>query len=185
MNSYKTRNGVDVWVTRTFDCEPSLGGLYCQIYLDKDLERELDDFVIPAEVVNDDKEEEYILEFISNYCADVTYEYCPHCEKEVVLLAEHKAQICPNCNNWIAPCSLCKDCIGICTIAQECRNLNWSKIIKKELSREQWDLLGRLVLNEMTKLREFGNERGGMVRDLLSTEIGKLNTLYNFLIDNL
>ena len=183
MNSYKTQNGVDVWVTRTYDCEPNLGGSYCQIYLDKDLERELDYFVIPAEVVNDNKEEEYILEFISNYWAEVTYECCPHCGNEVVLLAEYKAQICPNCERWIAPCSLCKDCKGICTIAQECKKLNGSKITPKELSREQWDLLGKLVLNEMTKLREFGNERGGMVRDLLTTEIGKMQTLYNFLID--
>lgn len=183
MNSYKTQNGVDVWVSRTYDCEQNLGGLYCQIYLDKDLERKLDDFVIPAEVVNDNKEEEYILEFICNYWAEVTYEWCPHCEEEVVLLAEQKAQICPNCKSWIAPCSLCEDCKGVCTIAQECKKLNGSKITPKELSREQWDLLGKLVLNEMTKLREFGNERGGMVRDLLTTEIGKLHTLYNFLID--
>lgn len=58
-----------------------------------------------------------------------------------------------------------------------------NKIVSKELSREQWDLLAKLVLNEMTKLREFGNERGGMVRDLLTTEIGKMQTLYNFLIE--
>lgn len=183
MNKYQSKNGVDVWVTRTYDCEPNLGGFYCQIYLDKDLERELDNFVIPAEVVNDDKEEEFILEFISNYWANATYEMCPHCGKEIVLLAEHKAQICPNCKSWIAPCSLCKDCKGICTIAQECKKLNGSKITPKELSREQWDLLGKLVLNEMTKLREFGNERGGMVRDLLTTEIGKMHTLYNYLIE--
>lgn len=183
MNSYKTKNGVDVWVTRTYDCEPNLGGFYCQIYLDKDLERELDDFVIPAEVVNDNKEEEYILEFISNYWANATYEMCPHCGNEVVLYAEKKAQICPNCKSWIAPCSMCEDCKSGCPIVQECQKLNGNKIVSKELSREQWDLLGKLVLNEMTKLREFGNERGGMVKDLLTTEIGKLHTLYNFLID--
>lgn len=183
MNSYKTQNGVDVWVTRTYDCEPNLGGFYCQIYLDKDFERKLDYFVIPAEVVNDNKEEEFILEFISNYWADVTYEMCPHCENEVVLYAEKKAQICPDCKMWIAPCSLCDNCIKPCGIEQDCRRLNKSVIITKELHKEQWDILADLVLKEMTQLRDFGNLRGGTIKDLLNTEIGKLHTLYNYLIE--
>lgn len=180
MNSYKTKNGVDVWVTRTYDCEPNLGSFYCQIYLDKDLERDLDNFVIPAEVVNDNKEEEFILEFISNYFADVTYEMCPHCGEEVVLLAEHKAQICPNCKRWIAPCSLCKDCKGNCTIEFVCQRLNRNILTSRELTKESWDVLANLVLSEMTRLREFGNERGDAVKKALETEIGKLHTLYNF-----
>ena len=183
MNRYKTKNGVDVWVTRTYDCEPNLGGFYCQIYLDKDLERELDYFVIPAEVVNDNKEEEFILEFISNYWAEVTYEMCPHCGNEVVLYAEKKEQICPDCKMWIAPCSMCEGCKRNCHIEQECEKLNAQNIVSKELSRESWDVLADLTLAEMTRLREFSNGRGDAVKKSLETEIGKLHTLYNFLID--
>ena len=183
MNSYKTKNGVDVWVTRTYDCEPNLGGFYCQIYLDKDLERELDYFVIPAEVVNDNKEEEYILEFISNYCADVTYEMCPHCGNEVVLYAEKKGQRCPDCKMWIAPCSLCDNCIKPCSLEIDCNRKSSLRLIKKELPKREWDVLADLVLKEMGSLREFGNVRGEAVRKALETEIGKLHTLYNFLID--
>lgn len=183
MNSYKTKNGVDVWVTRTYDCGPNLGGFYCQIYLDKDLERELDDFVIPAEVVNDDKEEEFILEFISNYWVEVVYEICPHCGNEVVLYAEKKEQICPDCKMWIAPCSLCDNCIKPCSLEIDCNRKNSLRLIKKELPKREWDILADLVLKEMGSLREFGNAHGEAVRKALETEIGKLHTLYNFLID--
>lgn len=183
MNSYKTKNGVDVWVTRTYDCGPNLGGFYCQIYLDEDFQRELDDFVISAEDVNDNKEEEYILEFISNYCAEVTYEMCPHCGAEVVLYAEKKGQRCPDCEMWIAPCSLCDNCIKPCSLEIDCNRKNSLRLIKKELPKREWDILADLVLKELGNIREFSNAHGEAVRKALETEIGKMQTLYNFLID--
>lgn len=188
MNSYKTKNGVDVWVTRTYDCELNLGVFYCQIYLDKNLEREFDGFVIPAEVVNDNKEEEFILDFISNYWAEVVYEMCYHCENEVVLYAEKKVQKCPECGMWIAPCALCEDCIKPCELVIECNRRNSMDekpkgLISKELTKKDWDILSNLVLKEMGSLREFGNVRGEAVKKALETEIGKLHTLYNYLID--
>ena len=183
MNKYQSKNGVDVWVTRTYDCEPNLGGFYCQIYLDKDLERELDYFVIPAEVVNDNKEEEFILEFISNYWAEVVYEMCYHCDNEVVLYAEKKVQKCPECGMWIAPCALCEDCIKPCNLVINCERMNSLRLVKKELPKGQWDILSNLVLKEMGSLREFCNGRSIEVRKALETEIGALHTLYNFLIE--
>lgn len=108
---------------------------------------------------------------------------CPHCGNEVVLYAEKKAQRCPCCEKWIAPCSLCDNCIKPCGIEQDCRRLNKSVIITKELHKEQWDILADLVLKEMTQLRDFGNLRGGTIKDLLTTEIGKMQTLYNYLIE--
>ena len=38
---------------------------------------------------------------------DKCYEYCPHCEDEVVLDSRFELQICPSCGRRIAPCNLC------------------------------------------------------------------------------
>jgi hypothetical protein len=54
---------------------------------------------------------------------------------------------------------------------------------EKVLTQENLDILADLVLKEMGSLREFGNAHGEAVRKALETEIGKLHTLYNFLID--
>ena len=54
---------------------------------------------------------------------------------------------------------------------------------EKVLTQENLDILANLVLKEMGSLREFGNERGDAVKKALETEIGKLHTLYNYLIE--
>ena len=41
-----------------------------------------------------------------NYHEITTYEYCPHCEKEVRIL-QGKISRCPECEAWIVPCSSC------------------------------------------------------------------------------
>lgn len=52
----------------------------------------------------------------------------------------------------------------------------------KEFTREHLDVLAGLVLAEMGKLREFGNGRSEAVKQALQEEIGRLHTLYNYLI---
>lgn len=47
-----SKNGVRVYVTRTYDVEPNIGGFYCQVYLDDDCNYEVDNFTIPKEVVD-------------------------------------------------------------------------------------------------------------------------------------
>lgn len=111
-----TKNGVRVWVSRTYDCEPNLGGFFCQIYLDDNCNREIGDFVVPADIVDSDKDIEYIKGYIKNYEVDITYEWCLHCDEEVILLAKKEAQACPSCGKLILPCSLCKDCEQVCPI---------------------------------------------------------------------
>lgn len=58
---------------------------------------------------------------------DPVDEVCPHCGNEVVLKSEFRAQRCPECGKWIAPCSLCDsdhcDCRN-CPVAREARKLN-------------------------------------------------------------
>jgi len=39
-----------------------------------------------------------------------TWEFCPHCEEEVMLDAELKVQTCPNCGKRIVTCSMCLAC---------------------------------------------------------------------------
>ena len=53
---------------------------------------------------------------------------------------------------------------------------------EKVFSEEQLNVLADLILNEMTKLREFTHGRGDAVREALLEEIGSLHTLYNYLI---
>ena len=40
----------------------------------------------------------------------VTYEVCPHCGKEVELLAFLGVQTCPNCGKRSVTCSMCRAC---------------------------------------------------------------------------
>ena len=48
----------------------------------------------------------------------ITYEVCPHCDKEVCI-PNNKISNCPSCGKEIIPCSMCEECIvkdGICTV---------------------------------------------------------------------
>lgn len=60
-----SKNGVEVWVSRCYDCEPNLGGFFCQVYLDEDCENEIDDFVVPAAVVDANVDERFIVAYIN------------------------------------------------------------------------------------------------------------------------
>lgn len=179
----QSKNGVDVWVTCCYDVEPNIGGYYCQIYIDENCDRELDSFTIPSEIVEKHEVDKFIEGYIENFWAEVVYEMCYHCENEVVLYAEKKVQKCPECGMWIAPCALCEDCIKPCILEINCQRMDSLRLVKKELSKGQWDILSNLVLKEMGGLREFCNGRSDAVKKALETEIGSLHTLYNYLIE--
>lgn len=60
---------------------------------------------------------------------DIVYEYCPHCEEEVILSNDFKVQVCPNCGMHIVPCSICDllaigRCRGHCKLEEEAKKLN-------------------------------------------------------------
>jgi hypothetical protein len=55
-----SKNGVKVYVTRTYDVEPNIGGFYCAVYLDENCDHKVDDFCISADVVNLDLDQLYI-----------------------------------------------------------------------------------------------------------------------------
>lgn len=55
-----SKNGVKVYVTRTYDVEPNIGGFYCEVYLDDNCDHKVDDFCISANVVNLDLDDLYI-----------------------------------------------------------------------------------------------------------------------------
>lgn len=59
-----SKNGVEVYVTRTYDVEPNIGGFYCEVYLDENCNHKVDDFCISADVVNLDLDEFYIEKYI-------------------------------------------------------------------------------------------------------------------------
>lgn len=78
-------------------------------------ENEFIHFVRKIAVENDDEEMsitcfEEAFEYIEVYCENlynVIYEYCPHCNNEVLLVAKFEIQECPECKNEIFPCSIC------------------------------------------------------------------------------
>jgi hypothetical protein len=55
-----SKNGIKVYVTRTYDVEPNIGGFYCAVYIDENCDHKVDDFCISADVVNLDLDELYI-----------------------------------------------------------------------------------------------------------------------------
>ena len=63
-----TKNGVKLYISLCDDCFPNVGGYYCDVYLDEDMEQECDNFVIHKEdldcVVN---KNEYIHMCCENY----------------------------------------------------------------------------------------------------------------------
>lgn len=67
-----SKNGVRVYVTRTYDVEPNIGGFYCQVYLDDDCNYEVDNFTIPKEVVGLDLDELFIVKHIRDTVLEVS-----------------------------------------------------------------------------------------------------------------
>lgn len=59
-----SKNGVKVYVSRTYDVEPNLGGFYCEVYLDDHNDYKVDDFCISADVVNLGLDDLYIEKYI-------------------------------------------------------------------------------------------------------------------------
>jgi hypothetical protein len=59
-----SKNGVKVYVTRTYDVEPNKGGFYCAVYLDENCDHKVDDFCISADVVKLDLDDLYIEKYI-------------------------------------------------------------------------------------------------------------------------
>jgi hypothetical protein len=59
-----SKNGVKVYVTRTYDVEPNKGGFYCAVYLDENCDHKVDDFCISADVVKLDLDGLYIEKYI-------------------------------------------------------------------------------------------------------------------------
>lgn len=52
------------------------------------------------------------------------YEYCPHCENEVILSVDMEPQQCPECGKWICPCAMCENCKKPCDLEEQCNKLN-------------------------------------------------------------
>ena len=60
----------NVWISRTEDCDENKGGYFCQVYLDKDMEHEIDFFCIHPEdcdCTNEDDVEDFIRTYAMMY----------------------------------------------------------------------------------------------------------------------
>jgi hypothetical protein len=72
-----SKNGVKVYVTRTYDVEPNKGGFYCAVYLDENCDRQRDNRGIVASKVKDTHgDNKYanqyfkVIDFVNKYFAN-------------------------------------------------------------------------------------------------------------------
>lgn len=59
-----------VWISRIPDCDNNLGGYYCQVYIDRDMENQIDDFCIHPEdcdCTSESEVEKFIEEYAKQY----------------------------------------------------------------------------------------------------------------------
>lgn len=70
MQKVTTKNGNTYYVTFTDDCEDNVGGYFCQVYKDEDLEEEIGFFVLHKRHID-----EYgIDELVQDYVEDFDYD---------------------------------------------------------------------------------------------------------------
>ena len=67
----RTKKGGHVWVSRTYDCEPNVGGFYCTVYADKYGDIEIDNFTVSADEVEKDFGEPYIRSWVWDNSDDI------------------------------------------------------------------------------------------------------------------
>ena len=59
-----------VWISMTPDCDENLGGYYCQVYEDENMECQIDDFCIhtdDCDCTNEEEVENFIKEYSKMY----------------------------------------------------------------------------------------------------------------------
>ena len=77
-------------------------------------------------------------------------EYCIYCEEEVKINSNFRIQRCPNCANYILPCSLCND------IASDC--ITCQKVHKDKINKRNEVLLytyDKALIIKMDKLKNI------------------------------
>lgn len=75
MRKVTTKNGHIYYVTFTDDCEDDVGGYFCQVYKDEDLEEEIDDFVIHKEHIEEYKLEEIAQDYVEELDCDYNIKF--------------------------------------------------------------------------------------------------------------
>jgi hypothetical protein len=59
-----------VWISTTTDCGENLGGYYCQVYTDENMENQIDDFCIhtdDCDCSNQEEVEKFIWQYAKMY----------------------------------------------------------------------------------------------------------------------
>lgn len=65
MYAKKSKDNIIVYVTTCDDCGDNVGGFYCEVYTDKALQNEIDNFTINKEWLSDSTVEQCIENYIS------------------------------------------------------------------------------------------------------------------------
>lgn len=109
------------------------------------------------------------------------YEYCPHCENEVVLDNEFKVQVCPDCGHAIVPCSICplESCVSNCPLDVLCRQKN-----KQNEENDTALLVTSEEFVDLFKKEDLLNQECGFYLDLPKTSTIEAQTLlFRYCVD--
>lgn len=109
------------------------------------------------------------------------YEYCPHCEDEVVLDNEFKVQVCPDCGHAIVPCSICplESCVSNCPLDVLCRQKN-----KQNEENDTALLVTSEEFVDLFKKEDLLNQERGFYLDLPKTSTIEAQTLlFRYCVD--
>jgi predicted RNA-binding Zn-ribbon protein involved in translation (DUF1610 family) len=88
-----------------------------------------------------------------------TYEYCPHCDTNVLLDPELKVQTCPNCGKHIVTCSMCRACDSGEDYCTKCCLNYQAKVENEEMEAEKEIRLA----NQFSEVRcDYFDEEAGV-----------------------
>ena len=88
-----------------------------------------------------------------------TYEYCPHCDTNVLLDPELKVQTCPNCGKRIVTCSMCRACDSGEDYCTKCCLNYQAKVENEEMEAEKEIRLA----NQFSEVRcDYFDEEAGV-----------------------
>lgn len=76
MQKVTTKNGNTYYVTFTDDCEDNVGGYFCQVYKDEDLEEEIGFFVLHKRHIDEYGIDELVQDYVEDFDVEIDVEDC-------------------------------------------------------------------------------------------------------------
>ena len=76
MQKVTTKNGNTYYVTFTDDCYDNVGGYYCQVYKDEDLEEKIGFFILHKRHIDEYGIDELVKDYVEDFDVEIDVEDC-------------------------------------------------------------------------------------------------------------